>query len=247
MRFTPTSFLGQTTSGLVLSGGLSGSYTSGGINYEFQKFTSNGELVVGRNVDVEMLIVGGGAAGDRTGGGGGGVNYTSTRLYKGNYTVTVAAASSTNGYSSSIANSGFNYVAYGGAFTGSSGTPTSFAPGANTNCGGSDLPGGGAGGASQTGSNATCTPSATGGNGGQGLTYNLDGTASVYGSGGGGRGRATPGGFASGGSGGTNAGNGGSFVAFATSGINGYGAGGGGAYSAPGSGSSGIIILRYII
>lgn len=242
MRFTPTSFLGQTTSGLVLSGGLSGSYTSGGINYEFQKFTSNGELVVGRNVDVEMLIVGGGAAGDRTGGGGGGVNYTSTRLYKGKYTVTVATASSTNGYSSSVANAGFNYVALGGASTGSSGNPTAFPPGNDINCGGADVPGGGGAGASQAGFSAICI---VGGNGGEGLTYNLDNTASVYGSGGGGRGRATPGGFASGGSGGTNAGNGGSFVAFATSGVNGYGAGGGGAYSAPGSGSSGVVIIRY--
>jgi hypothetical protein len=99
----------------------------------------------------------------------------------------------------------------------------------------------------QTGSDARCIPSSTGGNGGEGLTYNMDGTASVYGSGGGGRGRATPGGFASGGSGGTNAGNGGSFVAAATSAIANFGGGGGGGYGSVGNGGSGVVIIRYTI
>ena len=247
MRFTPTAFIGSQAGTLSFIGGVSGSYTSGGINYGFNKFTTSGTLTVGSNTDVDILVVGGGASGGQTGGGGGGVLYNSIRLYKGTYNVTVGGSvvSGSNGQSSSIAAYGYNYLAMGGEAGGNSGQPTSNLPGASFSCGGGNSPGGGGGSAATSGSDATCTPSSIGGNGANGLTYNMDGTASVYGSGGGGRGRATPGGFASGGSGGTNAGSGGSFPAFATSAINGFGGGGGGSYDGRGGGASGVVIVRY--
>lgn len=247
MRFTPIAFLGSQVGTVSATGGTVGTYTSGGVNYKYHKFTSNGSFAVTTGGDVEMLIVGAGAGGSRTGGGGGGVNYVSTRIYKGTYNVIVGNGGAGNGESSSFETNGLRYNALGGATTGSSGQPTAFAPGTDSNCGGPDLPGGGGGSSAQTGSNATCVPQATGGNGGEGLTFDLDGTARVYGSGGGGRGRATPGGFASGGAGGTNAGSGGSFVAFATSGVNGFGGGGGGSYGTVGNGGSGVVIIRYEI
>jgi len=250
MRFTPFAFSGTQLGQYVsATGGITGTYTSGSVNYKYHKFTGNGTFSVATGGSMEILIVGGGATGARTGGGGGGVLYLSQRIYKGTYQVTVGnggVSGSVVAGTSALSASGYLYQALGGDNTGSSGQPTNYIAGANTECGGSDLPGGGGGGASQSGSNATCVPQATGGNGGQGLTYDLDGTATVYGSGGGGRGRATPGGFASGGTGGTNAGNGGSFVAFATSGVANTGGGGGGSYTGPvGFGGSGVVIIRY--
>lgn len=247
MKFTPFSFVGSVATKGNLVGGITGSYTSGGINYTFNKITASTDLIVPSSLDVDIMIVGGGAAGDRTGGGGGGVYYNSLRLYKGTYRVTVGGESTGNGNSSSVANAGFRYEALGGTTTGTSGAPTSFAAGDNTSCGGSDLPGGGGGSAAANGLSASCVNNNYGGDGGQGLTYALDNVAAVYGSGGGGRGRATPGSFADGGTGGTNAGNGGSFPAAATNATNGYGGGGGGGYSGVvGKGGSGVVIIRYI-
>lgn len=251
MRFTPTAFFGGQLGPTFIAtaqGASSGSFISGGIDYGFIKFSSGSyTLNVNSGAEVDLLLVGGGAAGDRTGGGGGGVFQSSTRLYKGTYTV-IAGRGGTSGslaVSSSISANGIRYEALPGSITGSSGQPTSFAAGANSDCGGSNLAGGGGASAAQNGFNSTCTPSIVGGNGGQGLTLNFDGTSSVYASGGGGRGRATAGGLASGGAGGTNAGNGGSFVAAATSAINGFGGGGGGGYTSVGSGGHGVVIIRY--
>jgi hypothetical protein len=246
MRFTPTSFFAQTGT-LSFSGGVTGSYTSGGINYGFTKFTSSATLVVGANTDVDIFVVGGGGSGDRTGGGGGGILYTSTKLYKGTYDVKVGlgGVNGTNGQSSSISANGYVYQALGGTSTGLSGEPTQYSAGANSDCGGANLAGGGGASAAINGYDSTCIPSATGGNGGEGLIFSLDGTPNVYSSGGGGRGRSTSGGFASGGGGGTNAGNGGSFPQAATSAVDGFGGGGGGGYISVGNGGSGTIIIRY--
>jgi hypothetical protein len=251
MRFTPTAFLGSQTGNLNLIGGVTGSFTSGGVNYAFNKFTSSAELIIPSNIDATILVVAGGASGGQSGGGGGGVLYTETRLYKGTYNVSVGLGGigGNAGASSSISNTGFKYEALGGGSVtlGNSGKPTEFAAGASLSCGGTNSPGGGGGSARVSGSDASCVPQATGGNGFNGLTYNMDGTSSVYGSGGGGRGRATAGAGNTAGSSGLNAGAGGSFTQVAQDAVAGFGGGGGGAYATVGKGGSGVVIIRYTL
>jgi hypothetical protein len=265
MRFTPFTFVGSQQLGTfnfdTPAGATTGTFSSGGVDYGYVKFTSGSyTLNVTTGAEIDMLIVGGGGGGrvDGTtvagvGGGGGGVYYSEIRLYKGNYNVFVGAGGAQNitGISSSISSYGIYYSAEGGNNVGTSGLPQSNSPGANSgNCGGSNnTAGGGGGGASATGSSAFCPPSnkPDGANGGEGLSYNMDGTPSVYGSGGGGGSAANA--FAQGGIGGTNAGNGASYNTTATNAVNGFGGGGGGERAGnpgqAGSGGHGIIILRY--
>jgi len=265
MRFTPTAFygsqLGQTlVATLSGAGATSGSFTSGGINYGYIKFTSGSyTLNVTTGAEIDMLIVGGGAGGSvisaqgSKGGGGGGVYTTTTRLYKGSYSVLVGAGGSVNnnGISSSISAYGYNYYAEGGNSTGEQGIPIGYPAGMDgpVCSGGLDFGHGGGGGAAASGSNGFCSGAnvGQGGAGGEGLTYNFDGTPSVYGSGGGGGGGILVGG--NGGAGGTNAGNGGGFSTGPTNAINGYGGGGGGEASTntggAGTGGHGIVIIRY--
>lgn len=262
MRFTPTGFVGSQVGTLQFSaiGGTSGTFTSGGINYGFIKFTTgSASLSVERGANVDILLVGGGAAGlnqlaGQKGGGGGGVRVVSTRLLKGDYTINVGTGENTASIATPSSLKGYNIDYYAsGALGGISGDPQFTLPGGSTgNCGGlNNTAGGGGGGALTTGSTAFCPDNniPDGAAGGQGLTYNFDGTASVYGSGGGGGSAANP--FAQGGVGGTNAGNGASYNSNAGNGINGFGGGGGGERSnTPGSGGNGgngTIIIRYTL
>jgi hypothetical protein len=258
MRFTPFSFMGAIGGSLVATavGAQSGSFTSGGINYGFFEFTTGSTtLNISTGANVDILLVGGGAGSQgQTGGGGGGVNVISTRLLRGAYTINVGTGSISNvvGGPTSLTGYNINYVVSGGQF-GASGTPQSNAAGLSSGeCGGLyNTAGGGGGGASQTGSSAFCPPSniPDGANGGQGLTYNFDGTPSVYGSGGGGGSAFNA--FAQGGVAGTNGGNGASYNTNAASGSNGFGGGGGGERAnSPGSGGRGghgTLIIRYTI
>jgi hypothetical protein len=257
MRFTPIGFLGSQTGNLSPVGGVTGSFTSGGVNYAFNKFTTSGELVLPNNIEATLLVVAGGASGIDSatqagvGGGGGGVLYTETRLYKGRYNVSVGLGgiSGSAGQSSSLSNTGFKYEALGGGTIGSignSGAPTSFNVGASI----TEAAGGGAG-ASQNGFDYVFITTRDGGKGGEGLTYNMDGTSSVYGSGGGGGGSTDQ--NADGGIRGTNAGDGYQQTPFGNvvQAINGYGGGGGGCQSGnlgpSGPGGSGVVIIRYQI
>jgi hypothetical protein len=259
MRFTPTAFMGSAIGGSLIAtaiGVQSGSFTSGGINYGFFEFTTGSTtLNISTGANVDILLVGGGAGSQgQGGGGGGGVNVISTRLLRGSYTINVGTGSINNvvGGPTNLTGYNINYVVSGGQF-GASGTPQSNTGGVGSgNCGGlNNSAGGGGGGASATGSSAFCPPSniPSGANGGQGLTYNFNGTASVYGSGGGGGGANNPGG--GGGAGGTNAGDGASYAGDATLPINGFGGGGGGQRAGgPGSGTkggNGTLIIRYQI
>ena len=266
MRFTPFTFVGSQQFGTFAfdaSGGTTGTFSSGGIDYNYLKFTAGSyTLNVTTGAEIDLLMVGGGGGGRidggtiaGQGGGGGGIYYSETRLYKGTYNVVVGTGGAQNvsGISSSISSYGISYIAGGGSNLGTSGEPQSNSPGANTgNCGGgATSAGGGGGGASATGSSAFCPPSniPNGANGAEGLTFNFDGTPSVYGSGGGGGSAFAPGGI--GGIGGTNAGNGAGYSTFATNAINNFGGGGGGERAGnpavAGSGGDGIIILRYTI
>jgi len=258
MRFTPTAFMGSAIGGSLIATATdaqSGSFTSGGIDYGFFKFTGTGSLTVATGANVEILLVGGGSRGaGQTGGGGGGVNIVSTRLLRGTYNISVGTGGITGSVAQPTSLTGYNLnYNTGGGTGGASGTPQNNAAGGGISCAGSsNSAGGGGGGASQTGSSAFCPPSniPDGAAGGQGLTYNFDGTASVYGSGGGGGSAFNP--FAQGGSGGTNAGNGASYNADGSSGINGFGGGGGGERAgnfpnSVGNGGNGTLIIRYQI
>lgn len=264
MRFTPFTFVGSQqlgTFGFEASGGTTGTFSSGGIDYSYLKFTSGSyTLNVTTGAEVDLLIVGGGAAGivngtaGSKGGGGGGVYVATTRLYKGKYNVSVGGGSIPDASASGsyITAYGLSYAAGGGSRTGEQGSPNNYPPGSNgpVCSGGADKGNGGGGGAAASGSNGFCSFPANrgqGGGGGEGLTYNFDGTPSVYGSGGGGGGGVGVG--ANGGGGGTNAGNGGGYSFGPTSAINGFGGGGGGEASSntggAGSGGHGVIIIRY--
>lgn len=269
MRFTPTALLGSQQLGTfnfqTPAGATTGTFSSGGIDYGFIKFPSGSYTFnVTTGAEVDLLVVGGGGAGIVTpdigskGAGGGGVLYApSTRLYKGTYSVVVGGGAIPNqvqASGSSISAYGVSYTTTGGYGTGESGLPTTFPPGANSpNCSGAggNRGFGGGGSSAASGSDAFCNPSnlGIGGNGGQGLTFNMDGTPNVYGSGGGGGGGTAIG--ASAGVGGTNAGNGGGRTTSVTSGVNGFGGGGGGEYAGnsggAGSGGHGTVIIRYRI
>lgn len=276
MRFTPTAMMGSSLLGTKLqataTGAVSGTFSSGGIDYGFIKWnntTGSYQLNITVGSAVDLLLVGGGAGGFATnleagnGGGGGGVNVITTRLGRGNFNITVGSGgtSGTNGNSTTFTGYNLTYTVGGGysrlAYAppgydnGTSGAPQLNLGGMNANCAGGGNAAGGGGGASATGSSAFCPPSnrPDGANGGEGLTYNFDGTASVYGSGGGGG--ADNQAFAQGGIGGTNAGNGANYNTTPTDAINGFGGGGGGqrdgTASGGGRGGHGVLILRYRI
>jgi hypothetical protein len=265
MRFTPTAFMGSAIGGELIAtaiGATSGSFTSGSINYGFIKFaTGSFNLNVAGGANVDLLLVAGGGGGFTgslnagNGGGGAGVDVIPVRLLRGNYNVIVGEGGTANENGKPTALSAYNLLYYvsGGFANGTSGEPQFNSPGADSgNCGGSNnTAGGGGGGASATGSSAFCPPSLVpnGANGGEGLTFNFDGTASVYGSGGGGGSAANP--FAQGGTGGTNAGNGAKYNDNATNATNGFGGGGGGDRAGNPNvgarGGNGTLIIRYQI
>lgn len=261
MRFTPTAFVGSGIGSSLIAtaiGATSGSFTSGSINYGFLKFSTgsfNLDVAGGANVDILLVAGGGGgftgSAIAGNGGGGGGVGVASTRLLRGSYNVTVGAGGTSNENGKPTALSAYNLLYYvsGGRADGTSGDPQFNAAGSGITCGPGANAGGGGGGASATGSSAVCPDNnrPNGANGGQGLTYNFDGTPSVYGSGGGGG--ADNQAFATGGLGGTNAGNGANYNTDATDAINGFGGGGGGERDGnpqqAGRGGNGVLIIRW--
>jgi len=264
MRFTPTAFMGSGIGGQLIAtaiGATSGSFTSGSINYGFFEFiTGSTTLDISTGTNVDILLVGGGgggytgSTGAGNGGGGGGVNVISTRLLRGSYTISVGSGGTPNenGQTTSLTGYNLNYNVGGGRADGVSGTPQLNSPGSGISCAGSNNSAGGGGGSSaQTGSSAFCPPNnrPNGANGGEGLTYNFDGTASVYGSGGGGGSAANA--FAGGGAGGTNAGAGASYNSSPTNAINGFGGGGGGDRAGNpnegAKGGNGTLIIRYQI
>lgn len=86
---------------IVATGGTITSYTSGGINYNVHRFTSNGVFALssfpgGSTLDVLCVAGGGGGGTGRGGGGGAGqLRYgTLSNIATGNYTITVGAGGS---------------------------------------------------------------------------------------------------------------------------------------------------------
>ena len=223
--------------------------------------------------NVEYLVIAGGGSGGMGGGGAGGYKTASGfSLTVGNsYTVTVGAGGSAPANGTTAGGDGNNSVfstvtatggggggrfaatAYDGRAGGSGGgggglnpfgTPVG-AGGLGTsgegNDGGAGFSGssgfGGGGGANAVGGTAT---SNTGGNGGAGTSSSISGSSVTRAGGGGGSGGITRG------SGGSGGGGQGGQTSGATAGSANTGGGGGGAWtnSAPGSGGSGVVILR---
>ncbi|MDZ4372182.1 MAG: Ig-like domain-containing protein [Phenylobacterium sp.] len=212
----------------------------------------------------EILIVAGGGGGGNAGvaggggGGGGGVLRVQSALTTGSYSVTVGSggASETNGGNSAFGAFGTAlgggkggrgnaaWHADGGSGGGGGGQIATAGAGAlgqgqdgGRGSGGPHYRAGGGGGAAQAGHSGQYL-----GNGGEGFTSAITGTAVVYGSGGGGGGYSSAGAGAGGPGGGsgsdTGAGGGGT--------ANRGGGGGGGAGSgAGGAGGSGVVVVRY--
>jgi hypothetical protein len=165
-----------------------GSFTDGGIDYDYWDFTGNGSLVISEGGLLDILVVGGGGGlGDdsnRTGGGGGGgVRYGTYEVAAGTVTVTIGAGGA------------------GGAYQGTPGSPSSFGSilyaggggqgtGINSTFRNVIFDGQGAGGnPGAVRSNPVIGVSAGGGAGGtlggsnsyDGITLNFDGTSREYG------------------------------------------------------------------
>jgi RHS repeat-associated protein len=228
---------------------------------------------------VKALVVGGGGGGANYGGGGGGggVVYDATHsIVAGNYSITVGNGGN-SGYNTAGGtgqNSVFdNITAYGGGGGGTNGgygtngasggggganvTGTSYGSGISGQGyhggnGSTSAGGGGGGGAGQTGQNALDAQYGapySAGNGGNGLSNSITGSAVYYGGGGGGgyydsnNGRPGYGGQGGGGNGGANY-----TYNNGAPGVSNTGGGGGGTYGymgSGGSGGSGIAVVSY--
>lgn len=231
----------------------------------------------GFNPNINVLVVGGGAGGGTSdyptyaagnGGGGGGVLYRNNfNLNSGSYSITVGngglgaktgPTAPQNGSPSSLIGNTISLIASGGYtgeadplnnIQGNSGEPTQFSGGTWYYDGSGFNAGGGGGGASEAGANgAKVGADEIGGNGGDGLQFNMDGTASYFGGGGGGGIKQFGTNYGLGGLGG--GGNGGSNGTSPTNAVANTGGGGGGegnfGISNTGNGGSGIVYITYV-
>ena len=261
-------FTGMVATGGVVSGGT----IDGDYKYHVFNNSSDGPFVVttaGDTPEVEYLVIagGGGGGGSISGGGGGAGGYltaTGFSVTTSSYPITVGAggAASTNG-----ANSVFSTITaigggYGGAYTGAGqagGSGGGSGGASQQHAGGTgiagqgfaggigdqapDRVGGGGGGASEVGSAGVATNIL--GQGGDGLSSSITGSAVIRGGGGTGSGNAgsevspVAGGAGGGGSGGN------SQTAATTGTTNTGGGGGGGTTGAGKAGGSGVVIIRY--
>lgn len=258
---------------LIITGGVTSSYTSGTYSYMVHTFESSDTLTVeGGDVYIDYLMVAGGGSGGgdsnvHHGGGGAGGMLTSTAylLSSGAWSVVIGAGGSksvTNGEKgndttfiglTSFGGGASNASAEtrnGGSGMGAYGIatqPIGIGVVGQGNNGGTSVSfkGGGGGGAGAVGGNATA-PLA--GDGGNGLQSDINGTLTYYAGGGGGGTDGSTSNTSTGGLGG--GGNGGANNVNATSGSTNTGGGGGakGAGTAlAGNGGSGIVIIRYAI
>lgn len=251
----------------VVSSLLTGSQTLDGtsgnaINSNY--FSTNGDLTLSQGFFVEYLVVGGGGGGGNTvggGGGGAGVQAGSTVISANNYNIIVGQGGigGYNNATSGGSSSALGVTASGGSAGlstprsgGNSGTPQSKSGGSQwVASSGDGAAGGGGAGAGVNGSNGN--NNSVGGNGGSGIVNSITGADVTYAGGGGGGSEynfsgansSGLGGAGGGGNGGLGQNNSNNRGANATG--FGSGGGGGGAFSGiGGTGSNGVVILRYI-
>jgi hypothetical protein len=244
-----------------------GTYESGGVNYNYYEFTGSGSITFSQGGLAEILVIGGGGCGGRNdgtqatthvggGAGAGGYLETSTAYFSADtFTITVGAGgtvgdrgSGRNGNSSRIGN--YYALGGGGGGNGNDVNPSLGGSGGGTNSGASGTDGlgnnggaiqvnSGGGGGGGAGAVGNNGSSGTGGAGGAGLSSSITGSSVTRGGGGGGGAQTTAG---AGGSGGGGAG---SVSTTATSGTANTGGGGGGSRNGTaGSGGSGIVIIK---
>ncbi len=255
------------------SGGTITTYTSGGVTYQVQTFTSSGTLTVGSSGVVDVLVVGGGGAGgfyggtySNGGGGGAGGFYSASGVFlqSGSYTVTIGAGSVSSlsrmglGSPSSIAgvvvvpgggNGSLDYLASNGASGGGCSSQYSGSTQYGKGIAGLGNDGGfgttvdGCGGGGGAGAAGSNASAGTAGAGGAGSVSTITGSSVTYAGGGGG------GGDTAGGAGGAGGGGAGSNSTTGTAGTANTGGGGGGGYASNygGNGGSGVVIVRTII
>ena len=261
-------FTGMVATGGVVSGGT----IDGDYKYHVFNNSSDGPFVVttaGDTPEVEYLVIagGGGGGGSISGGGGGAGGYltaTGFSVTASSYPITVGAggAASTNGANSVFSTITATGGGYGGAYTGAGqagGSGGGSGGASQQHAGGTgiagqgfaggigdqapDRVGGGGGGASEVGSAGVATNIL--GQGGDGLSSSITGSAVIRGGGGTGSGNAgsevspVAGGAGGGGSGGN------SQTAATTGTANTGGGGGGGTTGAGKAGGSGVVIIRY--
>ena len=261
-------FTGMVATGGVVSGGT----IDGDYKYHVFNNSSDGPFVVttaGDTPEVEYLVIagGGGGGGSISGGGGGAGGYltaTGFSVTASSYPITVGAggAASTNGANSVFSTITATGGGYGGAYTGAGqagGSGGGSGGASQQHAGGTgiagqgfaggigdqapDRVGGGGGGASEVGSAGVATNIL--GQGGDGLSSSITGSAVIRGGGGTGSGNAgsevspVAGGAGGGGSGGN------SQTAATTGTTNTGGGGGGGTTGAGKAGGSGVVIIRY--
>jgi hypothetical protein len=266
--YNGTAWVDLSTGYGVATGGSSSSITVGGTAYTLLTFTSSGTLTVTKSGLFDVFAIGGGGGGgfysvnnDGRGGGGGAGGGTGivTAYFTANQTVTIGAKgiSQTSGSPSRCGNvlasfggvgatAAFSYNPVpggsggGGMSTGGAAgsAPQGFAGGTGV-FGGGIAGSGGGGGYSAVGVNGT---SGNGGAGGAGLDISTiiagSSTFVMGGGGGGGLYSSAAGGSGVGGSG-TFTGAGGNATATA------YGSGGGGGQTAGGTGSDGVVYVRF--
>lgn len=100
------------------SGGTEGTFSTGGVNYKYHRFTSSGTFTVDTNGAVDVLVVagGGGGGGGRhaSGAGAGGLIYqTGVTLSSGTYSIVVGAGGAGGGTTGPASTNGANSSAFG--------------------------------------------------------------------------------------------------------------------------------------
>ena len=194
------------TNHITASGGITGSFVSGSYTYKYHKFiTGSGTFTVtkGATKKAQVLVVGGGGSGANSnysgvGGGGAGVLYSSSFLLAAgqSWDIIVGDGGSspvgttvyTTGSVSSFVSGNIQLFASGGNRTGlgSSGAPNIYGTASAINCSGIGTVYGGGAGANGAGWPGSCIGNSEGGQGQDGLAYNIDGNITYYGAGGGG-------------------------------------------------------------
>lgn len=100
---------GSTDLPTVTGGGSIGTFTSGATTYNYAKFTSNGTLVVNKDMsNVDILIIAGGGGGGGTGNNGGGGGGAGGLVYASSQSLTAGTYSAVIGVGGAVGQNGSN-------------------------------------------------------------------------------------------------------------------------------------------
>ena len=146
---------------LSATGGTITTYSSGGVNYKVNTFTSSGTITFNKSGSVDVLVVGGGGAGGGGigggGGGGGVIHLTNSTVSATNYTVSIGGGGATQTGAAQAGDDGY---------PGGNGGSTTFSNVAAS--------GGGGGGSNAGNANTTGTVANGGGGGADIASYHIN-------------------------------------------------------------------------